>query len=747
MGKLGKKARKFAKKNLQSVLKHRRKTKLFFKKKSPKDGQNDVEETLDNPVAIDNGRSSESESIEITSLDAVFTENEEDEIANASDSDGYLSEDPSCPYAEGENGKTLEEEITTAYSAQNKKIHSDLATLKKKLDRLRKKDPEFSKFLESYNNSAEAFQNEDSYSDEEDSNDQGEQGEDNLAKDKAKFLSNDVITTWCQMVREDHSQSALISLLNAYRAASHYGTESVGHRIDNSETFFNILSFTLSNANDVFRGILKISSSSSIKEASQKLKKTSKWNNVKPLVKSFVRSTLFLLNQVTDSDILTFAMARIRTSLIFFIAFPSLIQRLLKATMHLWATGRRELSSASFLVIRDIAETLGPSYFNTCLSKTFISFICLSRVPEISDIEKMQFLRDCIVELCCLNVQKSSVKADASINQCARILSWGIQTKKKEAVRKICSWEYVNCIDLWVRFISANIRDYDLQSLFFMTIQLVNGLAHMFTGPRYLPLRLKCVEWLNCLSSSSGNFIPLASLVLDILEYKVVREGQKAQNAFNIASVLKLPKHYLKSKSFQDECFHSAIEQLSSHFAQWSYHISFPDLATIPLIRLRRIHEITTIETLRRMVMRLIDQMEQNVDFVQKKRDDVPFSPLDHQLADSFLQLEKSSLNAPFTQYYRSVLDKACERRLHKRDQISLPEQKTLTRNAAKHKRIRVAADVSGSLTEPKPSKKNAAKPKRKAVAADVRVDTEDGPAVENGSVDNKRRKRSPKAQ
>lgn len=72
---------------------------------------------------------------------------------------------------------------------------------------------------------------------------------------------------------------------------------------------------------------------------------------------------------------------------------------------------------------------------------------------------------------------------------------------------------------------------------------------------------------------------------------------------------MQLPKHYLKSKSFQDECFHSAVEQLSSHFAQWSYHISFPDLATIPLIHLGRIHDVTTIESLRRMVKRLIDQV------------------------------------------------------------------------------------------------------------------------------------------
>ncbi|KAK6156367.1 hypothetical protein DH2020_010615 [Rehmannia glutinosa] len=752
MGKLGKKARKFAKKHLQSVLRNRRKTKVLYKKRARKDGPNDTEEQVDNTVGLSNGRSTEPEGVENTSLDVVFTENEKDEVEDASDSDGYLSEDSSRPcVVETEIGEALEDEIATStYSAQNKKIHTDLAIHKKKLDRLRKKvkpaelgfiswlslgyslqcanlhvDPEFSKFLESFKKDAETFQNEDAYSDEGDSSDQEEQGEDNLAKDKRKPLTNSVINTWCQMVKEDHNQSALISLLNAYRAACHYGTESIGHRIENSETFCNILLFTLSNADDVFRGLLQISSSNSTKEALLELKKTSKWKNFKPLVKSFVRSTLYLLHQVTDSDILAFAMTRLKASLIFFVAFPSLIHRLIKAAVHLWATGGGVLSSASFLVTRDVAAMFGSNYFDSCLSKTFVAFISLSRATEITDIKHMQFLRDCIVELCSLDVQKSSIKAVASMSQLSKILSWGVQTKKKEAVRKICSWEYVNCIDVWVRFISANIRDYDLQSLFFLTTQLVNGLAHMFPGPRYFPLRLKCIEWLNYLANSSGNFIPVTSLVLDILEYKVAKEGRNARNAFNIASILKMPKHYLKSKSFQDECFHSAVEQLSLHFAQWSHHISFPDLATVPLIRLRKIHEITTLESLRRMVKRFIDQVEQNVDFVQKKRDEVSFSPHDHQSVDSFLQLEKSSLNAPFAQYYRSVLEKAAERNLHKTEKISLPEKRNLKRNRAEPKRKPVAARVH----------------------VDEKEDHQNGVMLENGIMDTKRRKRHVEAQ
>ncbi|XP_073315408.1 protein REBELOTE [Primulina huaijiensis] len=663
MGKLGKKARKFAKKNLQSVLKQRRKTKALFKKKSSKGDQKDKKEKMVSLTEPSNERGTESRVTEQISLDAMFAENDGNVVADESDSDGYLFEGSSCSNVEeNETEKSLEETATSTYSARNQNLSTDLAILKKKLDRLKRKDPEFSKFLKNYNSSNEAFPNGDLFSDE-DRSDHGELGEGGQATEKGKLLTNSIVNTWFQMIREGCSQSAFISLLNAYRTACHYGAESIGHRIDNSETFCNILVFVLSNADDTFRGLLQLSSSNCTKETILELKKASKWESLKPLIKSYLRSTLFLLDQVTDRDILAFALTRFRSSLIFFVAFPSLVQRLMKVTVQLWATCGGFLSTASLLIIRDAAAMFSSISFTTCLSKSMVAFISRSRVKEITDIKHMRFLRDSIVDLCSLDVQKSSVRVAASISQLAKLMQWGLQTKTKDAVKRICSWEYVNCIDLWVRFVSTYIRDYDLQSSFFMTVQLIYALALMFPGPRYFPLRLKCIEWLNCLSSSSGNFIPLASVVLDILEYKVVKENRKAQNNFNIASVLKLPKHYLKSKHFQEECVRSAIEQLSLHFAQWSTHISFPDLACIPLICMRKFIETTISESSRRLVKHLIDQVEQNVNFVQQKRDEMSFSPHDHQSVDSFLQLEKSSLNKSFTNYYKSLQEKATERR------------------------------------------------------------------------------------
>lgn len=158
--------------------------------------------------------------------------------------------------------------------------------------------------------------------------------EDESTTNKGKVLSTSIINSWSQRAAKDHDESALISLLNAYRDACHFGTESTDsgscYIIQNSETFCNLITFVLREADNIFCGLLKISSSTCKKETILEMKNTSKWKKLKPLLKSYLRSTLFLLNQVTDSELLALSLTRLRASIIFFAAFPSLLQRLIK---------------------------------------------------------------------------------------------------------------------------------------------------------------------------------------------------------------------------------------------------------------------------------------------------------------------------------------------------------------------------------------------------------------------------------
>lgn len=154
---------------------------------------------------------------------------------------------------------------------------------------------------------------------------------------ESQLLTSSDVDSWCQLVTEQQSLSALTSLLNGYRTACHYRAESSGalnadsrHRFQNSETFSKILIFMLNDADNLFRKLLGLSNSNIRKDKLSELKNSSKWNALKPLIKSYLRSTLYHLNQVTETEILTFSLARVRASMPFFVAFPSLLHRLVK---------------------------------------------------------------------------------------------------------------------------------------------------------------------------------------------------------------------------------------------------------------------------------------------------------------------------------------------------------------------------------------------------------------------------------
>lgn len=102
------------------------------------------------------------------------------------------------------------------------------------------------------------------------------------------------------------------------------------------------------------------------------------------------------------------------------------------------------------------------------------------------------------------------------------------------------------CIDLWVKFVSSNIKDNDLHGLLYILIQVINGVAKLFAGQRYLPMRVKCVQWLNELSASSDVFIPIASLALDILESSNAQEaGKSEKGGVNLSSILKVQDSFI----------------------------------------------------------------------------------------------------------------------------------------------------------------------------------------------------------
>ncbi|TVU48890.1 hypothetical protein EJB05_00172 [Eragrostis curvula] len=543
--KLGKKARKFARKHLQTAAKRNRKIRNQLNHRFQRKGGRGRDEGRD---AGDNvPPPAEAANMEINDSTLVngleFPEDDVDIDTELSDSDGYLTEDPECPYYSDNHV------MQDGLGKQNDEMNLDIRKQKKKLKKLLDKEPEFANFLDKWKSELKSNRNEDD-SDEDEMNsmddDDDELGDNNLPN--AKTLTSKTISEWCQLVAKEPKSPSLRNLLNAFRDACQFGVHFDSpsmQRLQSTRVFHQIITFVLSEADSIFRALLEVSDDFN-KGKIMNLKNSKKWQTVDPLIKSYLRNSVDLLSQLTDNKILTFVLTRLRASAALFCAYPSTSTRLLKILVRLWASGDQRLSLSAFLMIRELASLL-PDCLDICLTEAYNAYLASTKLVNDRNTKHIDFLMNCLVELYSLDVQTSFERVVISVGQLNAILRLASKTKEK------------------------------------------------------------------------------------------------------------VPKSLLKSRDFQEACILSAIQVLSAHFAQWSYHVSFPEVATIPLILLKRLNEQTTLESLHRPIKRLIDQVNENKDFVQRKREVVPFSPNDQASVESFLQEDKNKGNASFTRFYASI--------------------------------------------------------------------------------------------
>ncbi|KAJ4781073.1 hypothetical protein LUZ62_065330 [Rhynchospora pubera] len=671
--KLGKKARKFARKGLQTVQKQKRKQRTFFKKKSAPRGRGLNGEAPDENEENLNHERNVSQLDQNVGGGHVFDKNignllgEEDEVEledDFSDSDGYLSEDTECPYISENENENISRDDTArgTFQEENTEIKMQIAKQKKELDKLLAKDKEFAKFLESRRSQLEQYDRMVS-DDEEVEGDEEEEEEEEQEEQTRQPVTQTTLDVWCWLVTEDPNSPALRNLLNLYHNASLFGVitsrNEKSAQIVSHEVYSTVINFVLCEADGIFRALLGVAENSNAERILMKLKSSKEWLNVGPLVKSYFKSSIKLLNQVTDTMLLVFLLFRLMSSVVFLHAFSSLGRRLIKILVRFWSTGEDQLSTSAFLLMKEVASQLSSDYFNICMKAMYRTFVARCKFVDDSNLARIDFMKSSFLEITSLDVQQSYLVAVSSLQRLGDVVKHSSTTKKKEDLMKINNWQYINCLNLWVKFICLNYKENNLQQLFDKAVRVIFGVTSLFTGPRFLPLKLKCAQMLNDLSLTSGHFIPVSSLVFECLDLTGVVTGKMdgdEEPRLKLSTLLKVPGNLLKSRRFQEECVRSSVEVLCTHFSQWSFHVSLPELSTIPLILLKRCHEKATVESVRRLIKRFIDQAEQNRDFLQMKRDGVSFSPNDQTSIDNFLLLEKSNVKSSFTQFYASML-------------------------------------------------------------------------------------------
>ena len=460
------------------------------------------------------------------------------------------------------------------------------------------------------------------------------------------------------------------------------------------------------------------------------LAKSKRWTQVGTILQSFLKSTLHLLSEAKEPELLTFVLKNLAYYIPFMTAYPRVAKGCLKTLTNLWSASLdtsedyQVVRLNAFIRIRQMALTQPFPFIEQCLKSTYLAYAKRAKFATAASVTSLlptiTFMGNCIVELYSLDYASSYQHAFVYIRQLALHLRSAIQKKTPEAFRVVYCWQYIHCLKLWTAVLCSAAGQSDdeaqlMRSLIFPLTEVIFGVIRLVPTTRHLPLRLHCVRFLQQIAASSEQFIPTTSVLLEALDLKELYMKPKRFDSrgkdirgIRLPLILKLPKEgALRTTEQLDACLGEIFVLLNREVDLYRFSPGFPEFTVRICQRLRKYSKETKNGKYRAYSRGCIELCEKYSAEATKARSKLNEAPKDIKRLEA---LKPSNVPSMRERYESSI---AKEKRLEQASQPALSD-------AAKKRARSEAAKQNDERDEDEPKSKKAKKKKQKKEKVEV---------------------------
>jgi len=489
--------------------------------------------------------------------------------------------------------------------------------MRKEMERMQAKDPEFHKFLEHNEKSLLEFGDDDDVDaddietihvdkDEEEKKEVNEDEDLKMKEGKKSemvMLTSSVLNKYIKSAFDSHGIKGVRRIVAAYRSACHLNDVAdqgdgegknkvwMRYQFGDAVVFDRLMMVTLTRCHEEFYYHLcgegaaakekkkkdKSKNPSSDEDSSspavpnqfdpntpinpRHLEKSQRFKVMSKIIHMFFRSTIHILSTSAQPQLIIILMNNLVNYIPLVALYPLLATRLLKTlTQHWISTSQSDhtLQLKAFLLIRQLSLTQPFPFLETSLKTAYLAFAKNSKFTSEITLPTLTFRGNCLVELYSLDIDSSYQHAFIYIRQLALLLRTALQKKTKESFATVYSWQYMNCLKAWSAIVAANPAENELRSLIYPLVEVIMSVVRLLPTHRFLPLRLHCVRFLQQLAASAETFIPTTFILLDILDISLIHkkpkiDKRKTAKGIRIPLILKLPKEDTMKTSEQIE--------------------------------------------------------------------------------------------------------------------------------------------------------------------------------------------------
>ena len=410
--------------------------------------------------------------------------------------------------------------------------------------------------------------------------------------------------------------------------------------ISDPEIYEKVMTSILDKIHKAFYFHLNITDTMTDKQLDE-LGKHPKWNHLELLILSFFKSILHTLSSMTanisSGHVAVYLLSALEPYIILLSPMPRLAKTTIKVLLKLWSNEAlvsedvNNVRGHSFLRIRHIALALPGTIREECFRSIYLTFAKSSTTFTELLAPSVLFMEQSITELYAIDPAQAYQQAFLYIRQLALHLRAALMKKDGESVRKITSWQYLNCIRLWTRVLCAMPSEDSLGPLIYPLSQIMLGVMTAAPSFYYVPLRLHLLSCMQRLAAYSSHFIPTASNLIDILEHPDLssRSTPSTDAPPKLQYLVKLPTNSATKATVRDIIVQETVTLLRSDAEIYRYHVAYPEYTYLTMKKLKNFVKVCRISRWRDLARALAGQLEQQASDVKKQREKLNKSPMD----------------------------------------------------------------------------------------------------------------------
>lgn len=541
------------------------------------------------------------------------------------------------------------------------------------------------------------------------------EGEESTPTDKIE-LTKEIINDWIQNVRQKKDLLHAKKLIFAFFLATHMNDKELRDKdkeimdkspwvIKSHSVYLRILLGATKFVIMAYNHHFKIDS----KKPTIPDSKSSKFKHHRKFLSLYLSCLKHLLSSLNDPETLSYILGYIYEGLHLTANFEKGSRKLLGCFLNLLGNENEDVRFKGFLCIHKMATVYPHPFMGLCFKGIYFTFVQNSNDYNPRNFEIIDFIMNCIVEIYGLDFSLAYQQAFVYIRQLAITLRKGLE-KEKLAWTLCYNWKFINSLQCWTKVVCTYSNREELKELIYPLVQIITGTCSISSNPRFFSAKFKLISMLNNISISTGMFIPVGGLLLDIIgNHDEILELPKGSNpSLDFIFHLKCKEKDKKTREFQIMIFQESIYYLIEFLSLHSTSIAFPEIS-YPVYKFFRKMVKDNPKNIRASIkskiVDLMKKIDENSKFIFDKRSNVTFTPKDFDKIKEFLPKETKT---PLSQFYENEREKRSQNIIEKIESMvkskaitSIDEELNEEENEKKEKQT-----VQGPEEKPKKEKR-----------------------------------------